>query len=187
MIITVAEEGPGLGCDLAGDLAHRRQQRQAAALVDDRLVGDAGGAGLGQPTRQLGVRRQVQIGEQQVVGAQHRHLLRLRLLDSQDQLGLLEHAGRVGRDARALGGVLRVRDRRTLARPGLNDDLMTVLDQFPRTRRRQRHPVLVGLDLRRNSNFHVTNSLALKASQNSIRSRALDRSLPVSCSTRLIL
>ena len=38
------EEGAGLGGDLARDLAHRREQRQAALRVLDGLVGDAGRA-----------------------------------------------------------------------------------------------------------------------------------------------
>jgi hypothetical protein len=155
------EERPGLGGDLAGDLAHRRQQRQSPALVDDGLVGDAGGAGLGQTARQLGVGRQVQVGEQQMVGAQHGHLLRLRLLDPQDQLGLLEHAGSVGGDARALRRVLRVRDRGSIPGARLHDHLVAVLNQLAGTRRRQRHPVLVGLDLRRNSDLHASCILPL--------------------------
>ena len=48
------EEGAGLGRDPPGDLAHRRQQRQAAGRVLDRLVGDAGGARAAEAARRDG-------------------------------------------------------------------------------------------------------------------------------------
>ena len=58
-------EGAGLGRELAGDLAHRRQQRQPALLVLDGLVGDAGRARTSRSaSRQLGVRGEVEIGEE---------------------------------------------------------------------------------------------------------------------------
>ena len=46
----LALEGVGAGLDRhpAGHLAHRREQRQAAALVGDGLVGDGDAAGLDQ-------------------------------------------------------------------------------------------------------------------------------------------
>src|SRR4051795_4900668 len=37
------EDRARLGCDLAGHLAHRREQRKPASLVHHGLVGDAGG------------------------------------------------------------------------------------------------------------------------------------------------
>ena len=57
-------EGPGLRGDLAGDLAHRRQQRQPAVRVLDGLVGDAGRARVAQARASSGVRREVQVGEE---------------------------------------------------------------------------------------------------------------------------
>ena len=63
-----------LGGDLARHLAHRRQQRQPAARVLDRLVGDAGRAGLHQAARELGVGRQVQVREQRVARLEQRDL-----------------------------------------------------------------------------------------------------------------
>ena len=58
------EERPGLGRDLARDLAHRGEQREQAVRVLDGLVGDGDRAALLQPLRQLGIGCQVQIGEQ---------------------------------------------------------------------------------------------------------------------------
>ena len=57
-------ERAGLGGDLAGDLRHRRQQRQPALAVLDRLVGDAGRAGLAEALGQLRGRGEVQVGEE---------------------------------------------------------------------------------------------------------------------------
>ena len=65
-------EGAGLGGDLARDLRHRRQQRQAPVAILDRLVGDAGRARLAQAPGQLRRRGQVQVGEQRLALAQQR-------------------------------------------------------------------------------------------------------------------
>src|SRR3954451_23440981 len=92
--------------DLAGHLAHRREQRQAPVRVLDRLVGDADGARLAQASREVGSGREVEVCEERVLGAQQVNLLRLRLLHAEDQLGLAEDRLRVGQDARALGLVV---------------------------------------------------------------------------------
>ena len=47
--------GSHLGGQPAGDLAHRRQQRQAAVLQLHRFVGDAGSAGAQQRFTHLGI------------------------------------------------------------------------------------------------------------------------------------
>ncbi len=64
-----------MGADLhrhpAGDLAHRRQQRQAAARVGHGLVGDRDRTRPpDQLSRQPLIRRQVQVGEENLVAAQ---------------------------------------------------------------------------------------------------------------------
>ena len=179
-------EGSGLRRDLARDLGHRRQQRQAAVAVLDRLIGDAGRAGLGQPVGELDVGGEVQVGEEQVARLEHRDLDRLRLLDLDDHLGLSEHGRRVRQDRRALLDVGLVGDRRTQARALLNEHVVPGVDELAHACRRHRHPVLVDLDLARYSNFHAISSLPRSASQNSIRSLADARSRPVSSSTRLI-
>ena len=74
----------------AGDLAHRRQQRQAAARARHRLVGDGGHARAISALACVGIRRQVQIGEERLALAQHGALCRLRLLHLDDQVGLGE-------------------------------------------------------------------------------------------------
>ena len=56
----------------AGDLAHRREQRQAAARIRHRLVGDAGGAALHQPLGLRAVGGEVEIGEEHLARPQQR-------------------------------------------------------------------------------------------------------------------
>ena len=92
------KKAPAWVAILPGDLAHRREQRQPALRVLDGLVGDAGRAARLQGLGQLRRGRQVQVGEQRVLRAQHLDLVRLRLLDPEDHLRLLEDRGRVGQD-----------------------------------------------------------------------------------------
>ena len=176
--------GARLGGDLPGHLAHRGQQRQPPAGVLDRLVGDRGRPGRGEAAGLLGIRRQVEVGEEQLARSQHLDLRGLQLLDVDDHLRLGEHRRRVGDDRRALQRVALVADRRALPRAGLDQHLMAVLDHFAHPGGGDRDAVLVGLDLGGDANLHgLTNSLARRASQNSIRSWARDRSRPVNSST----
>jgi hypothetical protein len=101
----------------------------------------------------------VEVGEQRVVGPEHLHLARLRLLDAEDQLRLLEHRGGVRQDARALRLVLGIRDRAADAGAGLDEHLVAALGQLTHAGRRDRHAVLVGLDLSRNADLHSLSSL----------------------------
>ena len=63
-----SKNAPAWVAILPGDLAHRRQQRQPPARILDGLVGDADRAALLQRLRQIGIGRQVQVGEQDLVG-----------------------------------------------------------------------------------------------------------------------
>jgi len=147
-------EGAGLGGDLAGDLTHRRQQRQPSARVLDGLIGHAGGAGAAEAAGLLGVGREVQEREQQLAPPQHLDLGRLRLLHLQDHLRRVEHCRRVGRDPRALRLVFGVGDRAALARPGLDQDLVAVLGHLAHPGGGDRDAVLVGLDLPGDADDH---------------------------------
>ena len=60
----------------AGDLAHRRKQRQAAVRVGHRLVGDRGDAGSDQAARLCRVGGEMEIGEEDLAGAELRPFLR---------------------------------------------------------------------------------------------------------------
>jgi len=92
--------GAGLDRHASSDLAHRSQQRQPATRPGNGLVGDAHCTGFDQRRRLLGIRRQMQIGIQNLARTQHRALLRLRLLDLDDHLRLGEDRGRIGRQLR---------------------------------------------------------------------------------------
>ena len=102
--------------------------------VLDGLVGDAGRAALLERLGELRRRGQVQVGEQGVLRPQHLDLRRLRLLDPQDHLRLVEDRVRVGQDLRALGCVGLIRDRAALAGAGLDQDLVAVLRELARAR-----------------------------------------------------
>src|SRR5262249_17626884 len=135
--------------------------------------------------RQVRLGREVQVGEQRLALAQHLHLPGLGLLDLEHELGLVEHRLRAGRDSRPLGAELLVAERAAFAGARLHEHFMTVRRELAHPRWRDRDAVLVRLDLGRYTYLQRVSSRPRSASQNSIRSRALPRSLPVSCSMRL--
>ena len=83
--------GGGLHRHPAGDLAHRREQRQPAVGGLHGLVRDRVDPALQQELGQLLVGRQVQVGEQLLTLAEAVVLGRDRLLDLDDQVGAGEH------------------------------------------------------------------------------------------------
>ena len=137
----------GLRGQLARHLAHRGQQREPTTRVGDRLVRDRGRARVDQALGELRVRREVQVGEQRLVGAQARDLDRLRLLDLDHQVGLGEHRVGVGDDRRALGDEVGVRDRRTGTGARLHEHGMPAPGQLAHARRGQPDAVLIDFDL----------------------------------------
>ena len=84
---------PDLWREAAGDLRHRRQQRQAAIRARHRLIGDAGRARRHKVARLLEIGREMQIGEQDLPAPQPFALVRERLLDLHDHLRLRENIG----------------------------------------------------------------------------------------------
>src|SRR5262249_28512204 len=84
----------------AGDLAHRRQQRQRTADLQ-RLVGEALRLALQHRVGELAVGGEVEVREQQLPLLDQRVLLRQRLLDLDDHLRLAVDAGGAGLHARA--------------------------------------------------------------------------------------
>ena len=72
--------------------------------VGDRLVGDANGAAGDQVLSLVRVGCEVEVGEQQLILAEHGAFNGLRLLDLHDQVGGLEHAG-CGWDDASTGGL----------------------------------------------------------------------------------
>jgi hypothetical protein len=147
-------EGGGLDGQPAGHFAHRREQRQAAALVGDRLVGHRGAARLEQAVRLLGIGREVKVGEEDLPLAQLLPLDRLRLLDLDDQLGAGEHLVGARNDAPTRRGVGRVAGADAGAGPGLHENLVSAGDVLAHRHRREADAMLLDLDLLRYADTH---------------------------------
>ena len=82
--------GTGLDRQTTGHFRHRRQQRQAAALVGHGFIGDGGDARFEQALGLFRIRSEMQIGIEDLAFAQLHPFRRLRLLDLDDHVGLFE-------------------------------------------------------------------------------------------------
>lgn len=136
-------------------LGHRREERQAAPIIRDRLIGDAGRPRGDQVMRLLRVGREVQIGEKDLAFPQHLALGGLRLLHLHDHVRLGEDALRVGQDARALCGVIVVRKARAVARARLDQDLVAMRDRFGGGFGRDADAKFLRLDFRGTTDLHL--------------------------------
>ena len=87
----------GLDGQAAGNLAHRRKQRQTAIRIGDGLVGDGRRAGCHQTAGLIRIGCEMKIGEQNLVRLEPAILDRLRFLDLDD------HFGRPANTASAVG------------------------------------------------------------------------------------
>jgi hypothetical protein len=135
------------------DLAHRRQQRQRAVGELDRLVGDGTHAPRHQQARQLLVGGEMQIREEDELGAQVTILRRARLLDLDDELGA---PGVVGVDETGAGGdVGRIVDAAAVTGAVLDEDFVAVCAQRGDAARREGDTVLVRLALLRHADAHA--------------------------------
>jgi hypothetical protein len=92
------------------------------------------------------VRRKMQIGEQGVIGAQHRDFGRLRLLDLHDQVCAVEHRGGVLQNARSGCFIHIVGETNTQPRTRFDKHLMAVRDQFVHPFWRQADPKFACFD-----------------------------------------
>ena len=93
----------------AGDLGHRGEQRERAVGQLDGLVGDADGARADEADGLLVVGGEVQVGVEDLAGAQLRDLDGLRLLDLDDHVG-------AAKTSSAVSTMRRRRPRRTRRR-----------------------------------------------------------------------
>ena len=138
--------GTGLNGHAPRYFAHRRKQWQASVTVGDRFIGDGNTARIYEALSLLRIRRQMQIGEQDLPGAQHLALHRLRLLDLDDHLRLGEHRLSIVSYTRAGGEVQVVGEADGLTRSALDQHLMAMLNQLSYTARRQANAIFVVLD-----------------------------------------
>src|SRR5213079_382510 len=123
-------------------LAHRGEERQAPVGALDRLVGDRDRPRVAERPRQLGRRREVKVGEEDLARAEPRGLRRERLLDLQDELGALPDL--VGRHERSPdGGVLVVADPAAAAGAVLDLDAVAGLGEGARALAEAGHRVEV--------------------------------------------
>jgi hypothetical protein len=136
--------------------AHRLEQGERAIVRGHRLISDAGGTRLHQAFSLRLVRREVEIGEQQVAAFQQRDFARLRLLHFHDHVALREHAGGIREDRRAGRDIVRVLEVDPEASTGLNRDGMASGNQFGDRRGRQADAIFVVLDFLGDANAHVT-------------------------------
>ena len=168
--VPLQEVGADLGRHAAGHLGHRRQERQAAVVDLDGLVGDAGDIGVEQRGCHLGVGRQVQVGEEHLAGPEEPVLGRLRFLDLAHQVRSTPHRCRVGHDLGAGRAELFVRDGRVRPGPGLHQHRHVPVGQLPDSVGCDRHPVLVVLHLGGHADGQV------RRSSRRISERPTDRS-----------
>jgi hypothetical protein len=96
----------------------------------------------------------VQVREEHLTAAHAVVLLLDRFLDLEDQVALGPDVVRVRQDRGPGGGELVIGDRGTEAGAGLDEHLVTVADELVHARRRDRHPVLVVLDLAGDAYLH---------------------------------
>jgi hypothetical protein len=117
-------------------------------------MGDGRGARGDQGEGLFAVRRQMQIGEQGLAGAQPPALLELRLLDLHDHVGGGENLRGIGGDRGPRGTVMRVVEADACAGAGLHQDLMAGIGQLAYAGRHQADPVFVNLDFLRYADLH---------------------------------
>jgi hypothetical protein len=147
-------KGRGLDGQAARHFTHRREQRQAAALIGHRLVGDRGATGFEQAVRLFRVGREVQVGEQDLALAQHLPFGRLRLLHLHHQVGIEEHFGRIGDDARAGRFVSRIARADARAGARLHHHLVPMRHVLAHGHRREADAMLLDLDFFGNAHAH---------------------------------
>lgn len=151
------------------DFAHGREQRQPATFVGHGFIGE-GDAAAGQ--KRLGQRRlgrQMQIGEQDLPLADQRELGRLRLLDLEDQLGLLPHRGGGGGDLRPGGDITGIANADAGTRAGLDQELMPMVRKLAHYRGHGGDAIFVGLALLRYADQHEPSPSRLRDLSNARR------------------
>ena len=132
-----------------------------------------------EPLGQLGIRGEVQVGEQQLPGPQQLDLRRLRLLDL-ERPSPPRRTPRRRRERCAPPAPRSRRRRSSCPRPAplWISDLVAVLDQLAHPGRRDRDPVLVGLDLGRDPDLHADGAPRRRRARSGCRGSPARRTSP---------
>jgi hypothetical protein len=138
----------------AGDLTHRREEGEVASRVGDRFVRDRSDAGSHEALRLRGVCGEMEVGEQDLTGAELLPLLRLRLLHLHDHARLGENLGGVAGDGGAGGPVGGIGRADAVAGAGLDQNLVAVRHVFADGARHEADAVFAWLYFFRNADQH---------------------------------
>ena len=161
-----------------GDLAHRCEEREPAGLVFHGFVRDADRSGLEQRVGHVAVRRQMKVREQDLALAERVELLRLGLLDLQDQVRARPDLFRGAGECRACARERIVGDRRSVAGAAFHEDGVPFVHELVDADGGDRDPVLGLHDLARNTDDHrssLTRPLVTAVRSVSVGDRALGR------------
>ena len=143
-----------MGRHAAGDLRHRREQRQRALRARHRLIGNRGDARGHQLFGLRAVGREMQVGEQHLPAPELLALDRERLLHLHDQFGAAEYSVGIFHDLGARRAVVGVGEARAKSCSGLDQHLMALFGKLAHRRRHQADAVFVVLDLLRHADDH---------------------------------
>ncbi len=155
-------QGPGadLRGELAGDFGHWGQQGQAAGAVGDGFIGDGGDARGEQVAGLLGVGGEVEVGEEDLVFAEHLALGGLGFLNLYDQVGPGEHLFGGVQNPGSGGGVVFIGEACAEAGAGLYSDVMALRLGFAGGVGGQADAVFLGFDFLGAADLHGLSSLS---------------------------
>jgi hypothetical protein len=147
--------GGDLDGHLAGDLAHGSEERERAVGEFDRLVGDGGDALGEQGVGEGLLGGEVEVGEEEEVGAEEGIFGGEGLLDFEDEVGGAPDVGGVGEQGGAGGEIFSVGEAAAVAGVGLDEEAVAGGDEGVDAAGGEGNPVLLVLDLFRDSNDHL--------------------------------
>ena len=137
------------------NLRHWLEQRQTATSSRYGLVRNAGCAGLDEILRLLWIRREVQVGVEQMVRLEHGAFNGLRLFHLHDHLSRFEHSRSRRQDGRACIGVIGVRRSNAATGIGFDVDVVSVCNEFTNAVWGQTYAIFAVFDFLRNTDFHA--------------------------------
>ncbi|MNF69260.1 hypothetical protein D3C84_511350 [compost metagenome] len=153
--------GTGLNRHASGHFRHGGQQGQAATAIGDGLVGDADGAAVDQLPGLGQVWRQVQVGKEGLVRAQHGALDRLGLLDLDDHLGLGENVCRGGQNFGSGSQIICVTEANAISCAALDENGMVSCCQFTYTGRNHAYAIFMVFYFLRYTDNHAIPRLSI--------------------------